>query len=108
MEISRELKNDVLIIALRGNFVLGEFGEFLDRYRELAGGHAGTVAIDMREVNRIDSSGIGDLIKCLQAHSNLLLFGLNANVYNTFQLARLVDFFPIITTQQFERKYLNE
>lgn len=107
MEVTKELQNDVLILGLAGNFVLGEFGDFLDKYQELSAGHLGTVAIDMRKVVRIDSSGIGDLIKCLQANSNLLLFGLTANVYNTFQLARLVDFFPILSTEDFERKYMD-
>lgn len=101
------MQGEVLALVLKGNFVVGEIRDFLDRYDELAGAHTGTVAIDMRGCVRIDSSGIGDLIKCLQANSNLLLYGLNANVYNTFQLARLVDFFPILTTEEFKNKYLS-
>ena len=105
MDITKENQGDVLTIVLRGNFVIGEVRDFMDRYEELAAGHTGPVAINMGECARIDSSGIGDLIKCLQANSNLLLYGLNANVYNTFKLARLVDFFPILTLEEFKRKY---
>jgi anti-anti-sigma factor len=108
MELTKEQKGDLLLIVLKGNLVLGEAGPFRESFEELCGGHGGTVAIDMRECARIDSSGIGDLIKCLQAYSNLVLFGLRANVYNTFQLARLADFFPILTTEEFQRKYGNE
>lgn len=71
-----------------------------------------TLAIDMNKLDYIDSSGIGTLIKSLNAIKSkkgiLILVGLKPMILNVFKLAKLDMFFEIMTNEQFETKFGND
>ncbi len=65
---------------------------FLNKKRPL-------VALDMREVEFIDSSGLAVLVNCLQTSrrksGDVCLFGMRDTVRTLFELTRLHTVFPI-------------
>lgn len=62
------------------------------------------IALDMRDVEFIDSSGLAVLVNCLQAcrrkSGDVCLFGLRDTVRTLFELTRLHTVFPIENLQQ--------
>ena len=62
------------------------------------------LAIDMREVEFIDSSGLAVLVNCLQTcrrkSGDVCLFGMRDTVKALFELTRLHTVFPIEPRQQ--------
>ena len=70
------------------------------------------LAIDMNKLDYIDSSGIGTLIKSLNAIKNkkgvLILIGLKPMILNVFKLAKLDMFFEIMSNDQFNTKFSTE
>jgi len=62
------------------------------------------LVVNMREVRYVDSSGIASLVEVLKEARNkekrLVLFGLNAGVYEVLQLTRLTKIFEIRETEE--------
>ena len=62
------------------------------------------LALDMREVEFIDSSGLAALVNCLQTcrrkSGDVCLFGMRDTVQALFELTRLHTVFPIENMQQ--------
>ena len=62
------------------------------------------LALDMRSVEFIDSSGLAVLVNCLQTSrrksGNVCLFGLQETVKTLFELTRLDTVFPIESRRQ--------
>lgn len=68
-----------------------------------------TIGINLNNVEYIDSSGLGVLIKVLNEAKNrgigLTLYGASPKIQNVFQLARLEKFFTFSTKVEFQSKY---
>jgi len=62
------------------------------------------IALDMREVEFIDSSGLAVLVNCLQTSrrksGDVCLFGMRDTVKTLFELTRLHTVFPIVHRHQ--------
>jgi len=62
------------------------------------------LALDMRELEFIDSSGLAVLVNCLQTcrrkSGDICLFGMRDTVATLFELTRLHTVFPIESRQQ--------
>ncbi|MBN1501055.1 MAG: STAS domain-containing protein, partial [Spirochaetes bacterium] len=68
------------------------------------------IAIDCKELEYIDSSAIGTLVKFLNNAMSkkvkLIFFDLNKAIQNIFKTARLDNFFTIITRDELEKEYM--
>ncbi|MBE3640350.1 STAS domain-containing protein [Mangrovicoccus algicola] len=72
--------------------------QFKDRMRDLTGGTAGRILLDLSRVDFVDSSGLGAIVaalKQLDADQKLELAGLTPNVAKVFRLTRMDKVFPI-------------
>jgi anti-sigma B factor antagonist len=62
------------------------------------------LALDMRQLEYIDSSGLAVLVNCLQSSrkksGDVCLFGMRDTVRTLFELTRLQSVFPIEERQQ--------
>jgi len=71
--------------------------DFLDKKQPL-------IALDMNEVEFIDSSGLAVLVNCLQTcrkkSGDVCLFGMRDTVKALFELTRLNTVFPIVQRDQ--------
>ena len=109
MQIEKRMHAGVTVIGLSGTFDITEAARFEATFKELVKDKPKNVALDLNDVDYIDSSGIGALIKALNAvkayGSGLILFGLKPAVMAVFKVAKLSNFFKILTPEEFRRKY---
>jgi len=109
MEIISINRENVLIIRIKGNIDLYNTVNVDKALDEALEKRPSVLALDLSDVKFIDSTGIGALINALRAIKNfygeMILFGLQDDLVNTFQQAALGDFFNILTAEEFESKY---
>jgi anti-sigma B factor antagonist len=101
VEITRATQSkDLLILKLAGKFDLEK------TLQECTAEKPVRVGVDLVDVNFIDSSGMGALIKGLNAikayGGEMTLIGLKPNLLNVFRLARLDSFFKIAAPEEFQ------
>jgi len=100
MRIDRTDENGVVVVALGGVIKLGEsgrvFSEYLDR---LLREDAPAVLLDMRGIDSVDSTGLGELVGYLQRFSeqgrSLALLDPPSRVMNLLRLTKLDEVFTI-------------
>ncbi len=98
----REIENAVTVIAITGRIAIGRESRQIEP--EVVGAiqaGAKTVILDLSAVTHVDSTGIGIMAYCFgkatQAGAELRISGAKGNVFNVFQITRLVHavpFFP--------------
>lgn len=92
--------DDIVVIGVTGRITLGEGNVILrDLVRELADKGAKKVVLNLAEVNYIDSSGVGELVKTHTTMKNkgghLKLSSLNKRVHELLEMTRLSAVFDI-------------
>ena len=109
MELKLNKRGSIKLIEIYGKFDIESTEEFEKAYNKQLESKPAIVAIDMSKLDYIDSSGIGSLIKCLNALKNnngkLVLVGMKPTILNVFKLAKLDMFFQILTSAEFLSKY---
>ncbi len=107
-----ELNNNVIIIHISGEFRIEMIGKVEEVWNRELAKKPGVIAFDCREMEYIDSSSIGTLVKFVNAATNrkveFVLYGLNREVTKIFETARLTRFFGIMSAQEFKGKYLKD
>jgi anti-anti-sigma factor len=102
--------NNVVIIHLSGEFRIEMISRVEGVWNRQVEKKPRVIAFDCRDLGYIDSSSIGTLVKFVNAATNkkieFVLYGLNREVSKIFETARLTKFFGLLTTQEFESKYL--
>ena len=103
MEIKHEMIDDVLVIRLMTDRVDAENSEILkSQYRRLAA-QAPKVAMDLQELEFLDSTGLGVIVFCLrfsQENGGLLkLANLSTKVRMIFEITRAYRVFDIFDRQ---------
>ncbi len=100
MEISVHHDGDTTVVEIIGNLTAGdpeklleaETGRLLETGKHL-------IAMDMADVEYVDSSGLGALIRCqrlcAEHAAEMELRGVNPRIKNLLTLARLTDVFTI-------------
>jgi anti-sigma B factor antagonist len=99
-EFQRRERDGVVILALRGRLVAGEPVEaFRDTVEELTAAGQTRIALDMRQVNYIDSSALGALVvghtKTHKAGGAMAMFGLTARNLELMVLTKLSTVFRL-------------
>lgn len=110
MELITEEISDVAIVKINGEFNIGNVNTFEEYCQGLLNKNPKTIAINAKDLQYIDSSAIGTLVKFLNSASSknikMVIFDLSDSVLNIFKTARLDNFFTIITKQEFDSKFL--
>ncbi len=110
MDITKTEKPDLLIIKLEGKFDIEQTQTFEKSFSGMIENQPPRVGMDMTGLNFIDSSGMGSLIKGLNKTRNyggeMILFGLKPMILNVFKLAKLDNFFKVMTPDEFQKQYL--
>jgi anti-sigma B factor antagonist len=100
VEISVRKQDDVTILDLEGDLVLGApVATFRDQVQELVEGGVKKIAVNLRSVRFLDSSGIGAMVG---AHTGLeaagghcKFFGAQERVIHALTLVHMVDVFDL-------------
>ncbi len=112
LELKLRTLGQVKIIEIHGKFDIENTEEFETLFQKQMEANPSILAIDMNKLDYIDSSGIGTLIKSLNAIKNkkgvLILIGLKPMILNVFKLAKLDMFFEIMSNDQFNAKFSTE
>lgn len=99
MDISIREHGDNKIIGVSGEVDLYNVSELKNALFGLTDGSNSSVVVDMKEVNYMDSSGIGALVagqKKMKAHNgSFALMNISDDVLNILKLATLDKFFKI-------------
>ncbi len=112
MNISKSEHPNLLVIKLSGKFDIEQTQNFEKSFGEMSAGRPAKVGMDLTELNFIDSSGMGSMIKCLNQTRNyggeMILFGLKPMILNVCKLAKLDNFFRVVTPEEFQSEFLSD
>ena len=106
MEITQRTTQDIVVIDLHGRLTTVDDGA--QRLREKLGSlffdGQSKVLINLARVPHIDSSGLGELVRCSliarKANATVKLFGLTPRVVELLTITRLVSEFDTYETEQ--------
>lgn len=111
MELKLSTTGKIKTIEIAGKFDIESTEEFESIFNKLIESSPNLVSIEMSRLDYIDSSGIGSLIKSLNSLKNkkgkLLLVGMKPMIQNVFKLAKLDMFFEILSSADFQTRYLD-
>jgi len=110
MDIKLEEMQNVTIINVKGEFHVGNVGKFEEVWHSQVEKKPKAIAINCKELEYIDSSAIGTLVKFLNNAMSkgikLQFFDLNPSIQNIFKTARLDNFFTITTRDKLEKEFM--
>lgn len=104
LTISTRETQGVTVLDLAGKLVLGEeCNAFRERVKKLLGGGTKKILINLSEVTRVDSTGIGILVECVILSAKeggaFKLVNLDRIVYNTLRTHRLLPAFEVFDAE---------
>jgi anti-sigma B factor antagonist len=109
MRITAQNTNSVLLVALSGKFNIEEVSKFEESVSVDSDKNLRAVLVDFSEVEYIDSSALGSLIKIMNKAKNFnidfVLFNLTQPILSIFKLAYLDKFFVISSENDVKHKY---
>lgn len=109
MNIQIEEFGSLIVISIIGEFFSEHIQEVNDVWRQQVAKKPKIIAINCKELNYIDSSAIGALVKFLNSAQDkkikLIFYDLSMIIKQIFDTAGLDSFFTIITRSEFESKY---
>ncbi|MCS6985206.1 MAG: STAS domain-containing protein [Leptospiraceae bacterium] len=101
MEIQVVQKGDLVVLQPKGSLDMYSSLELKNRMDKIAVGKNTEVFIDFSNINFVDSSGIGTLIKIAhqiqEAGGKVSLAGLKPTIEKVFKISGLINVFPILT-----------
>lgn len=100
MKIERTEEGGVTLVVIEGVIKLGESArQFSDYLESLLDEGAGSVLVDLSQIDYVDSTGLGELVGYLQRFSTqgrrLALLNPQQRIVNLLKLTKLDDVFPI-------------
>jgi anti-sigma B factor antagonist len=97
MQISEKTVKDVVVLSIRGKILMGEDIAIKKKIDELVEKGQNKVVVDLAEVPYIDSSGLGELIRCFttvkRAGGSLKLANLTQKIVDLLTITKLVTVF---------------
>ncbi len=110
MNIQVEEYKSLIVISIIGEFFVEHIQQVNDVWSEQVAKKPKIIAINCKELNYVDSSAIGALVKFLNSAQEekikLLFYDLSTSIKQIFDTAGLDTFFTIISRSEFESKYL--
>lgn len=100
MQFEHTTDQDIEIVRLPNRVLMADARATKTFLRGLIDRPQPLIALDMSDVEYIDSSGLAVLVNCLQTcrrnSGNVCLFGMRDTVKTLFELTRLNTVFPIV------------
>jgi len=104
MQLEHTTDQNINVIQLPKRILMADAKQTKKSLRDFLESKQPRLALDMRGVEFIDSSGLAVLVNCLQTSrrksGNVCLFGMQDTVMTLFQLTRLDSVFPIEDRRQ--------
>jgi anti-anti-sigma factor len=111
MKIRTRAEGTILVVKISGKFNIEEVVKFEESVVINPGSGVASIAIDFTEVEYIDSSALGSLIKLMNKAKNVniefILYNMTQPILSIFKLAYLDKFFTITTSADLSKKYSN-
>jgi anti-sigma B factor antagonist len=108
MKMQFETRKDCLFVTLEGEFVFDEVVHF-ESFIKKNLGKSKNIAIDMKSLGFMDSSGMGSLVKLLnylkQKGGAFYLYNIKAEVLKILEIADLLSFFKIVKESEVNSKF---
>ena len=100
MQLEHTTDQNILVIQLPKRILMADARQTKKSLQNFLHKKQPLQALDMREVEFIDSSGLAVLVNCLQScrrkSGDICLFGMKDTVRTLFELTRLHTVFPIV------------
>jgi anti-sigma B factor antagonist len=105
LDISQREREGVVILGLRGRLTAGEEASILrEKVKDLAAGERTRVVLDLKEVDYIDSTGLGSLMICFttvkKAGGMMKLLNLSRRNVELLVLTKLTTVFEMFADEQ--------
>ena len=104
MEVTKRIKNGYIIFGIKGNLDMNNVKYIKKIFDDAVDNGAASVAIDMAELNYIDSSGIGSFIglmtKLKSTGGNVVLLNMKDDIERIFSMTKLLAFFKVFKTDE--------
>src|SRR5579862_899144 len=106
MLVELEKRGDICLLRLHGRFATGKDSEYLRvKTDEIKSSNSCKLVADFREVEYLDSTGIGFLIGIYtsvtkSAEGRFVLCNLNRRVREVLELTRLANVMPIYSSEE--------
>ncbi|MCB1306613.1 MAG: STAS domain-containing protein [Leptospiraceae bacterium] len=95
------------LLGIEGRFTLEDKEDFLSFVSDSIDDQGGVLCIDARQLDYIDSSGIGDLIKlkmeAMKSFKRVCILGLTANMERVFRVSGLNSVFEVIDEAEYNQ-----
>lgn len=105
IQTQTEIRDTTVIVILSGKYDISEILRFEALFKELLKEMPERIALNLNELEYIDSSGIGSLIRCMNFASHesvpFVCYDLNEKLYNLFKAAKLDQYMPLLTIHEF-------
>lgn len=99
MQVTKKTLGQVVIIGISGNLDMNNVKLVKEIFDKEVEKGSKNIAIDMSNLNYIDSSGIGVFIglmrKLKEVGGSVILFNLTENIKRIFQMTKLLGFFKV-------------
>ncbi|MBN2402789.1 MAG: STAS domain-containing protein [Spirochaetes bacterium] len=109
MKIDISRSTNIVNIKLIGKYDIEELLFFSTLFTDEISKKPHVIALNLSELTYIDSSGIGSLIRYMNMASkekiSFICYDLNKNIENTFKISKLDQFLPILSSDDFQKKY---
>jgi anti-anti-sigma factor len=110
-EIIDVVKN-IHLLSVAGRIKIGNLEPIEKEFERLASLRAVKLIVNVQNVDAIDSSGIGELIKertkLVESGGNMVLVGSGTKVEMVLKLSGLMNYFLVTTTQEEAIEILNQ
>ena len=109
MKIQTGIVDSILVISLSGKFNIEEVAKFEETIAGDLTKKLRAIVINFAEIEYIDSSALGSLIKLMNKAKNIsiefALYDMTQPILSIFRLAYLDKFFTITTSAEIKAKY---
>ncbi len=109
MKIDINRNENIVNIKLIGKYDIEELLFFSTLFNDEINKKPEVIALDLADLTYIDSSAIGSLIrymnKAINENIDFLCYNLNKNIENIFKISKLDQFLPILSSEDFRKKY---
>lgn len=100
---SKNVNNTLILTLLEKRLDASQAVSFKDKVTEFINDGNQNIAINLHEVEFVDSSGLGALVGCLKllgTRGRLILFGQNESVISLFKLTFMDRVFTLCETEE--------
>jgi anti-anti-sigma factor len=109
-ETTVDEKDGIIILNLYGQIALQNIHKIEKLWNEQIDKGPDILALNFTGIDRIDSIGLSHLVKlsrnAIVMEIELIFYNMNQTNLDLFKVAKLDQFFNILTEQQFKEKYL--